>query len=203
MTQLSTIADLLPTPVRQPDAGERKERTALSGRAPGGRPRVGAALLNLGNALAAHGELAAAADSYRALLRHAPQQLEAQINLGQGLRVLGGVGGARARPPPTVTGARWRSIVNVASFTTPRHTITSVRCSPMTTGPQRRRPVTAPRSRVVRSFPRRIRIVGWCLRHWDGTTRRSPASARPYACRPTLPRPPTSSRPPVGRGRPP
>jgi len=53
-------------------------------------------LLNLGNALAAHGELAAAADSYRTLLQHAPQQLEAQINLGQVLRALGDVAGARA-----------------------------------------------------------------------------------------------------------
>jgi len=70
-------------------------------------------LLNLGNALAAHGEPGAAADSYRALLHHAPtamdggsagnagavfrpQHLEAQVNLGQVLHRLGDIIGARA-----------------------------------------------------------------------------------------------------------
>jgi len=53
-------------------------------------------LLNLGNALAAHGEPDAAADCYRTLLRHAPQHLAAQMNLGQVLRALGDVAGARA-----------------------------------------------------------------------------------------------------------
>lgn len=53
-------------------------------------------LLNLGNALAAHGEPDAAANCYRTLLRHAPQHLEAQMNLGQVLRALGDVAGARA-----------------------------------------------------------------------------------------------------------
>jgi predicted TPR repeat methyltransferase len=53
-------------------------------------------LLNLGNALAAHGEPGAAADSYRMLLRHAPQHLEAQVNLAQVLCALGDVAGARA-----------------------------------------------------------------------------------------------------------
>lgn len=53
-------------------------------------------LLNLGNALAAHGEPDAAADCYRTLLQHAPHHLEAQLNLGQVLRSLGDVAGARA-----------------------------------------------------------------------------------------------------------
>ena len=53
-------------------------------------------LLNLGNALAAHGQPAAAADNYRTLLRHVPQHLESQVNLGQVLRSLGDVAGARA-----------------------------------------------------------------------------------------------------------
>ncbi len=85
------------------------------------RPQDADTLLNLGNALAVHGELAAAADSYRALLRHAPtamdggsagreavppgtnagavfrpHQLKAHVNLGQVLRALGDVAGARA-----------------------------------------------------------------------------------------------------------
>ncbi len=85
------------------------------------RPQDPDTLLNLGNALVAHGELATAADCFRALLRHAPtamdggsagreavptgtnagavfrpQHLEAQVNLGQVLRTLGDVAGARA-----------------------------------------------------------------------------------------------------------
>jgi predicted TPR repeat methyltransferase len=77
------------------------------------RPDDPDTLLNLGNALAAHGEPAAAADSYRLLLQHAPtamgggsaenagavirpQQLAAQVNLAQVLRVLGDAAGARA-----------------------------------------------------------------------------------------------------------
>jgi predicted TPR repeat methyltransferase len=60
-------------------------------------------LLNLGNALAAHGEPGAAADSYRTLLWHAPQHLEAQVNLGQVLRALGDVAGARAAYQAVVT----------------------------------------------------------------------------------------------------
>jgi len=53
-------------------------------------------LLNLGNALAAHGEPGTAADTYRTLLWHAPQHLEAQVNLAQVLRALGDVASARA-----------------------------------------------------------------------------------------------------------
>ena len=52
-------------------------------------------LLNLGNALALHGEPDAAADSYRTLLRHVPQHLAARVNLAQVLRTLGDVAGAR------------------------------------------------------------------------------------------------------------
>jgi len=53
-------------------------------------------LLNLGNALAAHGEPGAAADCYRLLLRNVPQHFAAQVNLAQVLRVLGDAAGARA-----------------------------------------------------------------------------------------------------------
>ena len=53
-------------------------------------------LLNLGNALAAHGEPGAAADYYRLLLRNVPQHFAAQVNLAQVLRVLGDAAGARA-----------------------------------------------------------------------------------------------------------